>query len=92
MTYFHISAHVQGQADSVGSADEVQAPRGGRRGHVRNVRCRRCRPRRIPQPSHRSQTKPPGTHRLGLGPEKLRSGQRVCATAITATQNVSSQN
>ena len=89
MTDFHISAHVQGQADSVGSADEVQASRGGRRGHVRNVQ---CRPRRIPQPSHRSQTKPPGTHRLSLGPEKLRSGQRVCATASTATQNVSSKN
>ena len=84
MTVFHISAHVQGQADSVGSADEVQAPRGGGRGHVRNIRCRRWK-RRIPQPSHRSQTKPPGTHRLSLGPEKLRSGQRVCATAITAT-------
>ena len=89
MTDFHISAHVQGQANSVGSADEVQASRGGRRGRVRNVR---CRSRRIPQPSHRSQAKPPGTHRLSLGPEKLRIGQRVCATASTATQNVSSRN
>ena len=91
MTDFHISAHVQGQANSVGSADEVQASRGGRRGRVWNIWCRRWE-RRIPQPSHRSQAKPPGTHRLSLGPEKLRIGQRVCATASTATQNVSSRN